>query len=170
MAISLNRCLHLRWVQTLKFYFCNYRTCVPHSVIYSCPVWGVCNIFGSYLYFVDALFYISLCLIFFQISLQVFVLVFFCFILVITLSLFYFLSLFLSHWLDSPASLFYSLFIRNPIFPFFCCRSVCSPIPIRILSARYIFSSSRFLLLICRPGCIIQSALNGFGCIQVRAD
>lgn len=24
MAISLNRCLHLRWVQTLKFYFCNY--------------------------------------------------------------------------------------------------------------------------------------------------
>lgn len=23
-AIILNRCLHLRWVQTLKFYFCNY--------------------------------------------------------------------------------------------------------------------------------------------------
>lgn len=64
------------------------------SVIYPCPVWGVYNIFGSCLYFVDALFYISLCLIFFQISLQVFVLVFFCFILVITLWLFYFLSLF----------------------------------------------------------------------------
>lgn len=169
MAISLNRCLHLRWVQTLKFYFCNYMCstfshifmsglgCLQH--LWILPLFCRCTLLYFLVFKLFPNFLASLCSC-----------IFFCFILVITLSLFYFLSLFLSHWLDSPASLFYSLFIRNPIFPFFCCRSVCSPIPIRILSARYIFSSSRFLLLICRPGCIIQSALNGFGCIQLRAD
>lgn len=168
MAISLNRCLHLRWVQTLKFYFCNYMCstfshifmsglgCLQH--LWILPLFCRCTLLYFLVFNLFPNFLASLCSCIF---------------------LFYFghrseLVLlpvtFLSHWFDSPASLFYSLFIRNPIFPFFCCQSVCSPIPIRILSARYIFSSSRFLLLICRPGCIIQSALNGFGCIQLRAD
>lgn len=97
-----------------------------------------------------------------------FVLVFFCFILVITLRLFYFLSLFFVPLIRFTCLLILLLVYSESYLPIFllsvCLLSYSS-------SARYnIFSSSRFLLLICRPECIIQSALNGFGCIQIRAD
>lgn len=130
MAISLNRCLHLRWVQTLKFYFCNYM-CSTFSHIFMSglgrlqhlwilPLFCRCTLLYFLVFKLFPNFLASLCSCIF---------------------LFYFghhseLVLlpvtFLSHWFDSPASLFYSLFIRNPIFPFFCCRSVCSSTPIRI--------------------------------------